>query len=264
MADLRIFSYLPNPRIWKSVIASRFNGVELEVRGDKPMNLANWLWDFDARPLAEVSEVEKQACEREARTGFSGKLYKTDAFIAANPLGTVPCAFSPDGKTGIFESNSIMRAVARLGEHKYPLYGSTPYEAARIDGFLDISLVFARDSQIYLLALGGKKVTPDIYASAGKAFHAWMSGVEQALSNGEFLVGTQITLADICVVCEFALFSRERKFAEVLGDQGLAVISAMDQYPRVQAFLERLCKHPAFAPELEGAIPPVPANSDLV
>jgi elongation factor 1-gamma len=254
MADLRIFSYLPNPRIWKSIIASRLNGVELEVRGDEPMALANWLWDFDARPLSGVSEVEKQASERVARTGFSGKLYKTDAFVAANPLGTVPCAFSPDGKTGIFESNSIMRAVARLGEKNYPLYGSTPYEAARIDGFLDISLVFARDSQIYLLALRDKSVTPDIHATANKAFHAWMSGIEQALSNRELLVGTQISLADICVVCEFALFSKERKLAGFLGEQDLAVISEMDQYPRVQAFLDRLCKHPAFAPELEGVI----------
>lgn len=252
MADLRIFSYLPNPRIWKSVIASRLNGVELEVRGDKPQNLANWLWDFDARPLSEVSEADKQASEREARTGFSGKLYKTAAFVAANPLGTVPCAFSPDGKIGIFESNSIMRAVARLGENQCPLYGSTPYESARIDGFLDISLVFARDSQIYLLAIDGKRVTPDIHASAVDAFHTWMAGIEQALIDGDYLVGERISLADICFVCEFALFARERKFAELLGEQDLTVISEMDQYPKAQGLLDRLCKHPAFMPELGG------------
>jgi glutathione S-transferase len=255
VADLRIFSYLPNPRIWKSIIAARLNGVELDVRGDKPQNLANWLWDFEARPLSEVSAAEKQASEREARTGFSGKLYKTAAFLAANPLGTVPCAFSPDGKTGIFESNSILRAVARLGEGRYSLYGSTAYEAARIDGFLDISLVFARDSQIYLLAMGGGRVTPGIHASADRAFHTWMSGLEQALSNDDYLVGEQVSLADICFVCEFALFARERKFAEQLAEQGLGVISEMNQYPQAQALLDRLCEHPAFAPELDGAIP---------
>ncbi|MEM7020610.1 MAG: glutathione S-transferase family protein [Pseudomonadota bacterium] len=261
MADLRIFSYLPNPRIWKSVIASRLNGVELDVRGDKPPNLANWLWDFEARPLSEVSEEEKKASEREARTGFSGKLYKTDAFVAANPLGTVPCAFSPDGKTGIFESNSIMRATARLGEDNYPLYGSTPYEAARIDGFLDISLVFARDSQIYLLAIGGKRVTPEIHASADKAFHAWVSGIEQAMAHGgDYLLGDQITLADICFACEFALFARERKFAEMLGEQDLTVISDMSQYPKAQALLDRLCAHEAFAPELANAVPALPSD----
>ena len=43
MADLRIFSYLPNPRIWKATIAARLNGVDLEVRGAKPSELASWL-----------------------------------------------------------------------------------------------------------------------------------------------------------------------------------------------------------------------------
>jgi glutathione S-transferase len=259
MSDLRIFSYLPNPRIWKSIIAARLNGVELDLRGDAPENLAGWLWDFDARPLSEVSEAEKRASERDARTGFSGKLYKTTAFITANPAGTVPCAFSPDGAVGIFESNSILRAVARLGESRFPLYGSTPYEASRIDGFLDISLVFARDSQIYLLALRENSVTPDIHSRAGSAFQAWMSALEQALDQGDYLVGEHMTLADICFVCEFALFARERKFKDMLGEQGLDVVSEMSTYPRAQALIERLCAHPAFAPELADAIPAYPA-----
>jgi hypothetical protein len=41
-----------------------------------------------------------------------------------------------------------MRAVARLGEARFPLYGRDAWEASRIDSFLDVSLVFARDSQI--------------------------------------------------------------------------------------------------------------------
>jgi len=32
MTDLRIFSYLPNPRIRKATIAARLCGVELEAR----------------------------------------------------------------------------------------------------------------------------------------------------------------------------------------------------------------------------------------
>ena len=60
----------------------------------------------------------------------------------------MPAAFSPDGKIGIFESNSIMRTVARLGESRFPLYGRGPYEASRVDTFLDASLVFARDAQV--------------------------------------------------------------------------------------------------------------------
>jgi len=53
MADLRIFSYLPNPRVWKATIAARFSGVDVEVRGASGKELQGWLWDYDARPLAE-------------------------------------------------------------------------------------------------------------------------------------------------------------------------------------------------------------------
>ena len=47
MSELRIFSYLPNPRIWKATIAARLCGVEVEVRGASPKELQTWLWDFD-------------------------------------------------------------------------------------------------------------------------------------------------------------------------------------------------------------------------
>ena len=33
MSDLRIFSYLPNPRVSKATIAARLTGVDVEVRG---------------------------------------------------------------------------------------------------------------------------------------------------------------------------------------------------------------------------------------
>ena len=166
MSDLRIFSYLPNPRIWKATIAARLCNVEVEVRGASPKEIPSWRWDFDARPLTG-SEVANSGETTAGKVGFKGTLHKTRAFIDAHPFGTVPAAFSPDGTIGIFESNSIMRAVARIGESRFPLYGHGPYEAARIDSFLDASLVFARDSQIYLLALvGGTLTSADSCAGA--------------------------------------------------------------------------------------------------
>src|SRR5262249_4054976 len=124
MADLRIFSYLPGPRVWKATIAARFCGVDVEVRGAAANELKSWLWDFDARPLSEAEHAEHASLARTGRVGMRGtRLFKTDAFMQAHPFGTVPAAFSPDGTIGIFESNSIMRAVARLGEKRFPLYG---------------------------------------------------------------------------------------------------------------------------------------------
>ncbi|WP_245331799.1 hypothetical protein [Bradyrhizobium sp. NAS80.1] len=67
MADLRIFSYLPNPRVWKATIAARFCAVDVEIRGASGRELRDWLWDYDARPLAEH---ERQSLSSLARTGW--------------------------------------------------------------------------------------------------------------------------------------------------------------------------------------------------
>src|SRR5712692_1577581 len=171
MADLRIFSYLPNPRVWKATIAARFCGVDVEVRGASGNELRDWLWDYDARPLAEHERQSLSSLARTGRAGLTGaRLFKTDAFLQAQPFGNVPAAFGLDGKIGIFESNSIMRAVARLGQSSFPLYGRDAFEASRIDSFLDVSLVFARDSQIYLLSLMDGSVNEAIQARARDAF----------------------------------------------------------------------------------------------
>src|SRR4029077_13495950 len=98
MADLRIFSYLPNPRIWKPTIAARLCGVDVEIRGAKPGELKDWLWDFDAHPLSDTERSGGVPKASVGRVGFKGGLLaKTDAFLDAHPFGTVPAAFSPDG-----------------------------------------------------------------------------------------------------------------------------------------------------------------------
>jgi len=255
MSQLRIFSYLPNPRIWKATIAARIARVDVEVRGAAPAELQSWLWDFDARPLTGDEPADSPDV-RVGKVGFQGTpLRKTAAFLEAHPFGTVPAAFSPDGKVGIFESNSIMRAVARLGEARFPLYGRGPYEASRIDSFLDASLVFARDSQIYLLSLMSGTVTSEIHARARESFATWAGGIDRALApDRRWLVGDDVTLADICFAAEIALFFNERARHSALESQGLAPIlhGKFDaDYPRAIAHLERLRRHRAFAPEMD-------------
>ncbi|HEV3493694.1 MAG TPA: glutathione S-transferase, partial [Reyranella sp.] len=70
MSQLRIFSYLPNPRLWKATIAARFTGIELDIRGATPGDLAGWLWDFDARPLSEDEREASGGLQLSGRTGF--------------------------------------------------------------------------------------------------------------------------------------------------------------------------------------------------
>jgi glutathione S-transferase len=252
MSQLRIFSYLPNPRIWKATITARLSGVELEIRGSSPKELQSWLWDFDARPLAEKDELASEQVR--GRVGFKRPLHKTLSFLEAHPFGTVPAAFSTDGKVGIFESNSIMRAVARLGNGETTLYGRDPYEASRIDSFLDASLVFARDSQIYLLALANEALADEIHARTHDAFGAYMAGINQALSpKREFITSDSLTLADICFVCELGLFYNEKPRGRYLEKRGLKPILNSDidkEFPLAMAHFVKLSKHPAFVPDV--------------
>jgi len=255
MADLRIFSYLPNPRVAKATIAARLTGVDVEVRGAPSGELRDWLWDFDARPLAPGEQDKLGELVRTGRVGMTGaRLFKSDAFLAAHPFGTVPAAFGPRGEIGIFESNSIMRTVARLGEKAFPLYGRNAYEASRIDSFLDVSLIFARDTQIYLLSLMGTSTTPDIHARTKEAFETWAGGIDRALSpDRRFLVGESLSIADICFACEMTLFMNERRRLAKLEERGLKPIlhNQIDaDFPHAFAHFARLVEHPAFQPDL--------------
>jgi glutathione S-transferase len=266
MARLRIFSYLPNPRVWKATIAARFCGVDVEVRGASGKELRDWLWDYDARPLARGERESLSSLARTGRVGLTGaQLFKTEAFLEAQPFGNVPAAFGSDGQVGIFESNSIMRAVARLGEARFQLYGRDVYEASRIDGFLDVSLVFARDSQIYLLALSDGTVDAAIHARAKQAFAIYASGLEQALSPlRDTLVGSGISLADICFAAELALFMNEYARAEQLSKRGLDKIlhaGVRDEYPLMFAHFARLVDHEHFRPDLKPYVEKLSSNA---
>jgi len=255
VAALRIFSYQPSPRLWKATIAARLAGVELEIRGAAPEALADWLWDFDARPLTAADRADPST-EQTGRIGFGGtSLHKTPAFLDAHPFGTVPAAFSPDGVIGIFESNSIARAVARLGAGSAALYGADAYEASRIDSFLDASLVFGRDTQPYLLALRGDTVTAEIHTGAKAAVESYLSAIDRALAPARsFLVGTTVSLADICFACELTMLWYERPRRARLAALGFAPVLPDDfarHYPHAAGHFAALRTAPGFAPDLE-------------
>jgi len=244
---LRIFSYLPNPRVWKSLIVADLCDVAVEVVGDKPANLGEWLWDYDAVKLAEAERVDSSPYARVSRRGFSGTLFKTDAFLSAHPFGTVPAAFSPGGAHGVFESNSILRAVARQGKGDHGLYGRDGYTASRIDSYLDANLVFAREAQVYLL--GMQAMSAALYERMAAAYEFYLSGIEASLANSTHIVGEEMTLADVSFVCDFAQFLREGHYVEALQEAGFELISLRgpDEYPRAYAHMLALNEKPEFA-----------------
>ena len=245
-AVLKIFSYLPNPRVWKSIIAGRISGVEVEVIGDKPNKLSTWLWDFNPRKMEEKEMSKDSSYARIGKRGFSGILYKTDEFLKAHPFGTVPAAFSPEGDIGVFESNSILRAVARVGKHG-ELYGKNNYEASRIDSYLDANLVFAREAQGYLLEI--ENLTQEGFDRMSAAYDFYLNGIETSLANSQYIAGNELTIADISFVCDFAQFLREGHYEEILTENGFGLISknGPKDYPLVFKHLLELSDRKEFS-----------------
>lgn len=270
MSELTLFSYLPNPRVYKATIAARLTGVNLDIVGASPPELANWLWDPQPRPLAEAERRADSPYARQGKRGFSSTLYKSDEFLDTQPFGTVPAAFgSADGRpVGIFESNSILRAVARAGNG---LYGNSALSASRIDSFLDANLVFAREAQVYLLDLQSKKLTNEGYARMQDAYAFYLAGINAATSKDQYLVDNKLSIADISFACDFTQFQRELYFAEQLRSldkhpisiaqaanlgtlPGKLNQSTKNDFPQACDYLARLLTETALAEDLDGYV----------
>ena len=202
---IRIFSYLPNPRVWKSIIAANYGGIDIEVLGDKPSNLVNWLWDYEAKLLTEKEKESHKDLKKTGKRGFAGELYKTK------------------DKVGVFESNSILREVARLSEHETLYGGNDVHLKSRIDSFLDANLVFSREFQVYILEL--EDLNEYTHSRTTSAYRFYLDGIEASLSTNDYLVGKNLTIADISFVCEFAQFLREGHYESEIQKKGLDLIS---------------------------------------
>ena len=247
--EIRIFTYLPSPRVWKALIVADLCDIQLDLRADKPKNLSKWLWDFDARPLTEVSSQDKILIK--GKKGFSNILKKTERFLSLNPYGNVPVAFNSKGTIGIFESNSILRLVARIGKNKINLYGKNDFIKSRVDSFLDSSLVFGSLNQPYLLALNSNKlITKTTIKSAEDAYKSYMHGIETnlMLNKNNFLISNDLSIADICFFGEFFQFaiysSKKPKFEN---KHWFDIIKKYKKdYKRAHKLLERLLKIKSF------------------
>ncbi|OUU63719.1 MAG: hypothetical protein CBC22_00270 [Alphaproteobacteria bacterium TMED62] len=206
--QIRIFTYLPNPRIWKALVVADIQGVNIELRSDSPKNLKNWLWDFNAIPLSEKDKKLFDNSNIKAQKGFKGNLIKTEKFLKLNPYGTVPVAFNMSGSIGIFESNSILRVIARLGK-KRKIYGKNAFDKSLIDSYLDACLVFATLTQNYTLALySNKKISKQLIDMAENAYSIFLNGIEKNLKENrkKYLVSNNLTIADICFFAELSQF----------------------------------------------------------
>ncbi|MED5436926.1 MAG: hypothetical protein VX806_02245, partial [Pseudomonadota bacterium] len=140
----------------------------------------------------------------------------------------------------------ILRAVARVGK-EFNLYGKDPYEASRIDSFLDANLVFAREAQVYMLDY--ENVSKEGYKRMTAAYEFYLSGIEAALWESSYIAGSDLSIADISFVCDFSQFLREGHYEDILKDRGFGLIAEKfkDEYPKTFKHLFSLAKRKEFS-----------------
>jgi elongation factor 1-gamma len=161
----KIYSYAKNNRAYKSLIAAKYGGVDVEV-------VANFNFGVDN---------------------------KTPEFLKKFPVGKVPALDTPDGP--LFESNAMARHIARVGKAK--LFGNSPYEASLVDQWIDFSvgeIDLPASAWLYPI-MGFIPNNPEATQKAKADIRKSLLTLNEYLASRTFLVGERVTLADIVLVC---------------------------------------------------------------
>jgi len=199
MSDFTIYSYPNNYRVHKAQIAAAYVGVEIKE--------PNFVF---------------------------GKDNESDAFMALNPLGKVPCLKTPQGP--IFESNAIAKYIAGLRADKH-LLGGNYYENALVSQWVDVcanELENPRAALIYP-SLGIMAFNQAVHDEAEKDMTACLTVLNDHLLKNNFIVGKQITLADIAFVSAL-----NELYSKVFAPSYIA------KFPNVTRWFTTCCNQPEF------------------
>lgn len=164
MSGLTLVTYPGDFRAFKCLVAAKINGISVAVN--------------------EKFEV--------------GKTNKTKEFLAKSPLGKVPILETPEGV--LLESNAIMRHLARH-RNDTQLFGSSFFEHAQVDSWVDwCQNELEIPVTMWLFPLFGFMApNPKQVGKAREDTKKAMKVLENHLRLRTFMVGRQITLADIAI-----------------------------------------------------------------
>jgi elongation factor 1-gamma len=146
-------------RAFKALIAAEYNGINVEVAAE-----------FDAETVKRLS-----------------------------PTGKAPVLATPQGQV-VFESNAIARYLAKI-RRDTGLTGDNIHDEAAIDSWVDFA---ANELELpasvwFYPALGYMPFNKEAYEKAKKDLAAGLATLNNYLVDKTYLVGDQITLADITV-----------------------------------------------------------------
>lgn len=169
-----------------------------------------------------------------AKFDFQKDAKKPD-FIAKNPSGKVPYLETDMGV--LFTSNSIAKYIARCRADT-SLYGNSFDEEGAIDTWLEFCL---HELEIPMMSLvypvfGLLHEDASVSAAAKTDVASCLSKLEAQLKQTEYLIGDNVSLADIAIVCAL-----RDGFCRVLD------AAARKPYPKTVAWFERCCKLPQFS-----------------
>jgi glutathione S-transferase len=222
---------------FKATITARLGGAPLDVRGFALGEGKLYEWGVHLRKLAEDEIPQGRYTYR-----------KDPAFVkATGGYGTIPALLSEDGSIGCCESNAIARTVARACT-KRPMYGRSPWEQAQIDMFLDKCLVFERDTGPWIDFVlfgdsGGFSLDEQSVLKYKDIALKWFKAVDGHLSGRSFLVGEEISVADVVLACQLLV-----PWCCLLDE------ATKDETPHLRSHLQKLWEMPEFKADLGEAI----------
>ncbi|KAK8582750.1 hypothetical protein V6N13_069519 [Hibiscus sabdariffa] len=159
-----------NKNSFKTLIAAEYSGIDVKLADNFEMGVSN----------------------------------KTPKFLKMTPIGKVPVLETPDGS--IFESNAIARYVTRLKADN-PLYGSSPYECALIEQWIDFASleIDANIISWFRPRMGRSVYLPPAEEATIAALKRALGSLNTHLASSTYLVGHSVTLADIVMTMNLFL-----------------------------------------------------------
>ncbi|MEO0883443.1 MAG: glutathione S-transferase family protein [Pseudomonadota bacterium] len=131
---------------------------------------------------------------------------KTEAFLSINPVGQVPVARWPDGRT-LAQSNAIcLYFASSTGSDLIP---ADPFQRAQMESWLfweqysHETSIAVRRFQKHYLKKSDDEIDPGLLEKGEKA----LGLMDRQLSHTDWLVGDRLSLADLCLVAYTRLAS---------------------------------------------------------
>ena len=164
-----------------------------------------------------------------------GVTNRTPEFLAKHPHGKVPVLETSDGFC-LSEGQAICRFIAESGAKADQLVGADPKTRARIEEWSCFAEQELSANLVPALVMTVFKMVPfdeARYNTHAANFQRALGKVQAALEsgNGKFLVGDQITLADVMIAGVLFKAAKHLMDAEMV-----------KSVPKVKEYLEGLCE----------------------